>query len=72
MFEEFETLQNESMKNHTTLRIGGNARWFLLPKNSDELEKIINICKQNSISCFILGNGSNLLVSDEGFDGAVV
>ena len=72
MFENFECRENESMKNHTTLHIGGNARWFLLPKNENEIAGIIDECKRNFIDFFVLGNGSNLLVSDEGFDGAVI
>ena len=72
MFENFDYKENESMKNHTTLHIGGNARWFLLPKNEEELRKIIKECEKNLLHYFILGNGSNLLVSDDGFNGVII
>ena len=72
MFDYVEKRINENMTQHTTLHIGGNARWFLLPKNDEELLRIIWDCKQSGIDFFVLGNGSNLLVSDQGFAGAVI
>ena len=72
MFEKFDYIENESMKKHTTLHIGGNARWFLLPKNENELKDIVCECESNKLRYFVLGNGSNLLVDDAGFDGVVV
>lgn len=72
MFENIECKEFEEMKKHTTLRIGGEARWFLLPKNVTELLGVIADCLKYKIKYFILGNGSNLLVSDEGYDGAVI
>jgi len=65
-------LENEPMKNHTTFRIGGPARLFVIPKTIDVLRAVINLCKQNDVRTFILGNGSNLLVSDKGFEGVVI
>ena len=63
---------NEPMANHTTFRIGGNADIFLSPSNEDELKNIIKTLKEASVPYFILGNGSNLLVSDKGIEGAVI
>ncbi|MDD3277561.1 MAG: UDP-N-acetylmuramate dehydrogenase [Lachnospiraceae bacterium] len=62
----------EPMKQHTTFRIGGPADYFLTPESIEEVQKLIQICDQQQIPYFILGNGSNLLVSDAGYPGAVI
>lgn len=69
---EEHVLVQEPMKMHTTFRIGGPADYFVLPHTKEELEKIISICKQEEVPWFILGNGSNLLVSDSGIRGVVI
>ena len=63
---------NEPMNRHTTFRIGGPADYFLLPSRSEEVTGILEICKEESLQYFILGNGSNLLVSDEGYRGVII
>lgn len=63
---------DESMKRHTTFRIGGPADYFLMPSSPKEVKGIIEICKEESLPYFILGNGSNLLVSDEGYRGVII
>ena len=63
---------NEPMNRHTTFRIGGPADYFLLPSSSEEVKGILEICKEESLQYFILGNGSNLLVSDEGYRGVII
>ncbi len=63
---------NEPMNRHTTFRIGGPADYFLTPSSPEELQKIIRICKEAELPYFILGNGSNLLVSDEGYRGVII
>lgn len=60
------------MSSHTSFKIGGNADFFALPKDEDELNSIINYCKKNKLKYFIVGNGSNLLVSDEGYKGMII
>ena len=72
MFKDIEKIENENLANYTTLHVKGNARWFLLPKNDMELERVIYECKLSGIEYFVLGAGSNLLVSEDGFAGAVV
>ncbi len=64
--------ENESMKQHTTFKIGGNADVFVIPKNKEQLLIALKSAKQNGVPCFILGKGSNLLVSDGGIEGAVI
>ena len=63
---------NEPMKKHTTFKTGGNADIFCEPKNTDELKELIRFFRNNSVRFAVIGNGSNLLVSDKGFRGAVI
>ena len=72
MFEEFEKKENVSLKNYSTIKIGGNAKVIVFPKNINELIEILKIIKKNKQKYIILGNGSNILFSDEFFDGVVV
>lgn len=60
------------MKNYTTLRVGGPAALFAEPKDEQELCGLIRAAKDNQIPFFLLGNGSNVLVVDEGFDGLMI
>lgn len=64
--------RNEPMKKHTTFRIGGPADYYLCPHSAKEIQKAVEICREENIPYFILGNGSNLLVSDKGYRGAVI
>ena len=63
---------DEPMSRHTTFRIGGNADYFVKPGNADEVAAVIVVCREYNIPYFILGNGSNLLVGDGGYRGAVI
>ncbi|MGE4283619.1 MAG: UDP-N-acetylmuramate dehydrogenase [Clostridia bacterium] len=63
---------NESMSNHTSFRIGGNADIMLLPESSEQIGEIIKLSKKYGIEYFLMGNGSNLLVSDKGIRGLVI
>ena len=65
-------LTDEPMKQHTTFKIGGPADYFLLPETGEEVGEIIKICRKTDTPYFILGNGSNLLVGDGGYRGAVI
>ena len=65
-------LEAEPMSKHTTFRIGGPADLFVAPENTDEIKKLIAICKEEEVPYFILGNGSNLLVSDKGYRGVIM
>jgi UDP-N-acetylmuramate dehydrogenase len=62
----------EPMENHTTLRIGGPADYFVTPTGINEIKEIISLCKKDSIPYYVLGNGSNLLVSDQGYRGLII
>ncbi|MCI9360435.1 MAG: UDP-N-acetylmuramate dehydrogenase [Hungatella sp.] len=62
----------EPMKGHTTFRIGGPVQFFITPKNTEELVKAITLCRSFRMACTVIGNGSNLLVSDRGWRGTVI
>lgn len=64
-------LKQEPMKKHTTFRVGGPAEYYMIPKR-DEIEALIRLCNHYNIPFLIIGNGSNLLVSDRGIRGAVI
>src|SRR3989344_1195973 len=60
------------LKDFTTFRIGGPAKFFVEVRNLEELEEAFAFAKQEAVEVFILGGGSNILVSDAGFDGLVI
>ena len=64
--------QNELMKNYTSFKIGGPAEFFIKINTLEELKKIIKLCKNNKIQLTLIGNGSNLLISDKGIKGIVI
>ena len=63
---------NEDMRNHTSFKIGGPAEVFLEVNTSEELLKVADYCKKEGVNFFVIGNGSNLLVSDEGVEGVII
>ncbi|SKC51711.1 UDP-N-acetylmuramate dehydrogenase [Maledivibacter halophilus] len=65
-------LRNESMKNHTSFKIGGPVDIMILPKTIEDIAFSVNYCRDNNIKYLIIGNGSNLLVSDKGIRGVVI
>ena len=67
-----QVLFDEPMKKHTTFRIGGPADVFVMPRTIEEVSKALEICRQEQLPYFILGNGSNLLVGDGGYRGVVI
>lgn len=67
-----QILINEPMKNHTSFKIGGPADILFLPQKISDIVSVIDFCKKNSIRYFVIGNGTNLLVSDNGFRGVII
>ncbi|RGO51210.1 UDP-N-acetylmuramate dehydrogenase [Dorea formicigenerans] len=65
-------LIDEPMSRHTTFRVGGPADFFVTPKAKEEVRDVIRICKEAGVPYYIIGNGSNLLVSDAGYRGVIV
>lgn len=77
--EEFEkiltkenVLEKEPMKLHTTFKAGGDARLFVMPRTEDEIVEVVSLCRKKNVEWMVLGHGSNLLVSDDGFDGVII
>lgn len=65
-------VENEPMSKHTSFKIGGNCKLMAYPNNTSQIQDITKICQDNSVSYIVLGRGSNLLVSDSGYDGVVI
>ena len=63
---------DEPMSRQTTFRVGGPADFFVIPKAKEEVRDVIRICKEAGMLYYIIGNGSNLLVSDAGYRGVIV
>ena len=60
------------MAEHTWFRLGGPARYYVAPTSKDQLLEVVHRCHNNNVPLYVLGRGSNLLVSDKGVDGVVV
>ena len=69
---ENQVFIDEPMSKHTSFKIGGNADFFIKIKNIDQLIYVINIAKENEINITVIGNGSNILVKDNGIRGMVL
>lgn len=65
-------MENEPMSKHTSFKIGGNCKLMVYPNSTSQIQDIIKVCQDNGILYIILGRGSNLLVSDSGYDGVVI
>ena len=65
-------LFDEPMSQHTTFRIGGPADVFTMPENYEQIREVLRLCKEEKLPFFVLGNGSNLLVSDSGYRGVII
>lgn len=70
--DEKNILKSEPMSKHTSFKIGGNADYYITPSNIAELKNIILQLKSSSVPYIVVGNGSNLLVSEKGIDGVVL
>ena len=63
---------NEKMSAHTSFKIGGEADIYAYPSSSDELIKLVKLCNEFEIPFFVIGKGSNILVSDSGIEGVAI
>ena len=72
ILKEEQVKKDEPMKSHTTFRVGGPAAYFVTPQTADEVAKVIEACTQENVPYYIVGNGSNLLVSDKGYEGVII
>ncbi len=71
-FEDNQLLFNEPMKRHTSFKIGGAADILVLPKSIEEIVFLIKLFESEKVNYFVMGNGTNLLVSDKGFRGVII
>ena len=71
ILSEDEILKDEPMKHHTTFRVGGPAKYYLRPKK-EQVAEVLRLCITYQKEYLIIGNGSNLLVSDKGISGVVI
>ncbi len=67
-----EFLEKVSLKDYTTFKIGGEAKFFCVAKNTDELMEAVIFARKEDIPFLVLGGGSNMLISDDGFSGLVI
>lgn len=67
-----QILENEPMNKHTSFKVGGPARFFAKAESIEDLKAAMTLARKKGLPYFILGNGTNLLVSDKGFDGVVI
>ncbi len=67
-----EALCNEPLKKHTTFKIGGEAALLVIPDNNESLSLLLKKCSDENVRVVIIGNGSNILVSDDGIDAVVI
>ena len=64
--------QGEPLAPHTTFKIGGPAAFWCTPRDAEQLRRTLQLCRENGVRVYLLGNGSNTLFGDAGFDGAVI
>lgn len=72
MFEKYENKINEKLSEYSTMKVGGLAKQIVFPQNFLEVKEILKIGDKSKVKLFVLGNGSNILFDDEGFDGVIV
>lgn len=70
--QQLPFVQREPLAAHTTFRIGGPAVFWCAPQDAEQLRETLRLCRENGVRVYLLGNGSNTLFDDAGFDGAVV
>ena len=67
-----DILTDEPMSKHTTFRVGGPARFYVMPKNAEQIAGVIRLCREEDVPYYLVGNGSNLLVGDKGYNGVII
>ena len=72
MEAKIEYSENTPLAPYTSFRIGGAARLLVFPKSCDEATAVFDILRDDKVPTLVLGNGTNVLVADEGYDGAAV
>ena len=65
-------LEQEPLRTHTTFRIGGPAAYYFIPEREEEIIEALDFAKEKGLSYYVIGKGSNMLFSDDGFDGVII
>lgn len=65
-------IKNKPLSKYTTFHLGGNTRYFCVVEDIDDLKEVLKLAEEENVPYFILGGGSNVVVSDEGYDGLVI
>ncbi len=65
-------LRNERFSHHSTMGVGGPARWMGFPDSVEGIQEMLRLATEENLPVFVMGSGSNLIVSDDGFDGVVI
>ena len=69
---EDQILKDEPMDKHTTFRAGGKADYLVMPSNEEQVRNLVLLLKKENVPYYVMGNGSNLLVRDQGFKGVII
>ena len=64
--------EQEPLRDHTTFRIGGPAKYYLVPEKEEEIKEAQKFARERELPFYIIGKGSNMLFSDQGYDGVVI
>ncbi|WP_277239542.1 UDP-N-acetylmuramate dehydrogenase [Merdimonas faecis] len=72
ILSEEKIRRDEPMKTHTTFRVGGPADYFVMPETAEEVQRVTELCRTEEVPCYVIGNGSNLLVADDGYRGVIL
>jgi UDP-N-acetylmuramate dehydrogenase len=72
MIEKDNVKLNESLKDHTTYKVGGTCKYFITPKDVKELTDLVKYLREKNIKYMILGNGSNTIFSSKEYDGVII
>lgn len=67
-----QVLCQEPLSRHTTFRIGGPADYYVMPESVEQVKQVIALCKEQEMPFRVIGNGSNLLCADDGFEGVII
>ena len=69
---EDQILKDEPMDKHTTFRAGGKVDYLVMPSNEEQVRDLVLLLKKENVPYYVMGNGSNLLVRDQGFKGVII
>jgi UDP-N-acetylmuramate dehydrogenase len=72
IYAQNQVLVREAMSRHTSFKIGGEAKILVIPETIEQIAKTIELCKRYNEPYFVMGNGSNILVDDDGIDALVI